>query len=589
MTLVAIYVAVVFGCGLVARLLRLPPLIGFLAAGFILNAAGVEKLTGIDEIAEIGVMLLLFAIGLQLDLRSLIKKEVWLGSTVHMVLMSVVGVGFLSLLSLAGAFGPESLRVLVAIAFVLSFSSTIVAVKVLQERGDEQALYGRVVIGVLVMQDIGAVVLMSVSQGKPPSPWALTLLVVVPVISWSTRYWNRLGHGEMEVLFGIGMALIPGYLLFTAVGLSGSLGALIMGITLARNPGADQLSNALFRIKDLLLVGFFVAIGFHGIPTWVNLGLGAALLVLLPVQAVGYWALLWLFGLRNRTALLAALALANYSEFGLIIAEVGADDGWLSESWLLTLVVAVSGGFVVAGFLNPTSVSGVSRLARRLPARHPDRLHPEDRPIDIGDAEAVVLGMGRVGSAVYRQLADEYGYRTLGVEHDPNRTAYLEERGYQVIEGDATDYDFWTRMVDTGGVIMIVLAMPAQYANIEALRELRRIGHSGAVVASVALYREDVRELEELGIDVVIHLYQGAGEALADRAVEAVRAQGGEPAAAGPIGPVATPTVGTAEAGDTETGDTLAAPLVLDRHMIGNREARIRDDTRMPGEPGPLS
>lgn len=560
MTLLALYLAVIFGCGLVAKLIKLPPLIGFLAAGFILKAADVEQLEGLDLMSEIGVTLLLFAIGLQLDLGSLVKKEVWFNAGAHMAVMTGVGVGFLTLLGLLGAYGPQSLTVLTAVAFVLSFSSTIVAVKILQERGDEQSLYGRIVIGVLVMQDIGAVVLMSISRGEPPSLWALTLVVVLPALVWATRYWRRLGHGEMEVLFGLGMALIPGYLLFTAVGLSGSLGALAMGVVLARNPGADRLSNALFRIKDLLLVGFFVAIGFHGIPTWENVAIGLALLLLLPLQAFFYWGLLWLLGLRNRTSLLAAFALANYSEFALIIGEIGTEDGWLSEEWLLTLVIAVAGSFVIAGIVNPTSVSGVSRLARRLPARPPHKLHPDDRPIDIGDAEAVVLGMGRVGSAVYRQLTEEYGYRTLGVEHDPNRIKKLAPQGFQIIEGDATDYDFWTRLVSRGGVKMIVLAMPAQYANIEALRELQRIGDGGAVVASVALYREDVEELSELGTDVVIHLYAGAGEALADRAVEAVLAADG-------------------------TGDTAPItpkPDTFDRHMLGTRETRVRDDTRLP-------
>ncbi len=558
MSLLATYLAVIFGCGLVAKLIRLPPLIGFLAAGFILNACGVERIAGLTEASEIGVMLLLFAIGLQLDLRSLIKKEVWLNSGLHMLLMTVIGVGFLAILSAVGAFGPKPLRVLVAIAFVLSFSSTIVAIKVLQERGDEQALYGRIVIGVLVVQDIGAVALMSVSRGEPPKIWSLGLVIVIPAIAWATKYWHRIGHGEMEVLFGMGMALIPGYLLFSSLGLSGSLGAMIMGIVLARRPGADQLSNALFRIKDLLLIGFFVSIGFHGIPTWANVVVGLSLLLLLPLQGIAYWALLWLFGLRNRTALLAALALANYSEFALIAAEAGVDGGWLSDSWLLTLVIAVSGGFVIAGLINPTSVSAVSRLARRLPARPPDKIHTEDRPIDTGDAEAVVLGMGRVGSAVYRQLVDVYGYRALGVEHDPNRTRDLMQRGFRVIEGDATDFDFWARMVHTGLVRLIVLAMPAQYANIEALRELRRTGDGGAAVASVALYREDVKELEDLGIDVVIHLYEGAGEALADRAVEAV----------------------ALEAGRSARGAARARRA--DRHLLGTRETRVRDDTRMP-------
>ncbi|MCK0440596.1 NAD-binding protein [Gordonia alkaliphila] len=169
--------------------------------------------------------------------------------------------------------------------------------------------------------------------------------------------------------------------------------------------------------------------------------------------------------------------------------------------------------------------------------------------------------MGRVGSAVYRQLTEECGYKTLGVEHDPNRIRDLVRQGFQIIEGDATDYDFWTRVVTGSGVKMILLALPAQYANIEALRELQRIGHGGAVVASVALYREDVAELTELGTDVVIRLYAGAGEALADRAVEAVLAR---------------------ENDDAPPPAVAAKPDRFDRHMLGTREMRVRDDARLP-------
>ncbi|WP_347353451.1 NAD-binding protein, partial [Intrasporangium sp.] len=243
--------------------------------------------------------------------------------------------------------------------------------------------------------------------------------------------------------------------------------------------------------------------------------------------AVLYWFLLWLLGLRNRTSVLTSLLLANYSEFALIVAAMGVSAGWLSSHWLLSLVIAVSVGFIVSALVNPASVSRASQLAQRLPARPPDKIHPEDRPIDVGDATAIVLGMGRVGRSAAAQLQGEHGYRVLGVEHDPSRVQALRGQGYNVVEGDATDYDFWARVVRNGLVRVIVLAMPSQHANVEALREMRRIGYQQGTVAAVALYREDAEELEQLGLDVVVHLYAGAGEALADRSA---RAQAGHPA-----------------------------------------------------------
>ncbi len=521
MDVVVTYLAVVFGCGLAAWLVRMPPLIGFLAAGFILNGMGVPQLEELPLMSDIGVTLMLFAIGLRLDLRSLLGKEVWLTAAGHMVLTAAVGTGFLFLLGVLGAFGPEDLQVLAVIALVMSFSSTIFVVKILQDRGDEQALYGRICIGVLIMQDIAAVAVISISRGTPPSPYSLGLVVVVPLLAWLARDWHKLGHGEMGALFGIAMALIPGYALFEWLGLSGSLGALIMGLILAPSVGSDELSRTLFTVKELLLVGFFVSIGFMGMPTLENVEIGLLLLLLLPIQAALYWVILWGLGLRNRTSVLTSLLLSNYSEFALIVAAMGVEAGWLSQHWMLSLVIAVSAGFVLSSLFNPRNASEASRFAHRLPTRPPHKIHPDDRPVEIGDANAIVLGMGRVGRATYQQLRDEHGFRVVGVEHDPNRIHDLHERGFDVVEGDATDFDFWARVVRNDMVKIVVLAMPSQHANIDALRELRRIGYKGGTVAAVAQYREDVEELEDLGLDVVVHLYAGAGEALADRAVEA--------------------------------------------------------------------
>ncbi len=521
MDVVVTYLAVIFGCGLVAWIIRLPPLVGFLAAGFILNAMHAQQVAGIPLLADIGVTLMLFAVGLRLDLRSLVGKPVWLGGGIHTLAITATGAGFLALLSVLGVVGPESFGVLVVISLVLSFSSTIMVIKILQDRGDEQALYGNISIGILIIQDIIAVGVMSFSRGEAPKIFSLGLIVLVPVLAWVTKGWRRLGHGELGALFGIAMALIPGYFLFEWLGLSGDLGALVMGLVLAPRPGADELSHDLFTVKELLLVAFFVNIGLGGLPTWHNVGAGLVLLLLLPIAAVLYWLTFWALGLRNRTSLLIALLLSNYSEFSLIIAALGVESGWLPEEWLLNFVIAVAGSFVVAAVVNPTSVSRVTRAAQRLPRRAVDKIHPADRPIDIGRANAVVLGMGRVGWATYAQLRDEYGYDVLGVEHDHYRVELLRHRGFSVIEGDATDEDFWTRVMRNGRVEIVVLAMPSQFANIEALRQLRRTGYRDGIIAAVALYREDARELEKLGLDVVLHLYAGAGEALADRAAEA--------------------------------------------------------------------
>ncbi len=524
MTTVLIYLLAVFAAGLLAVAIRLPPLVGFLAAGFVLNGLGVPESPVLDTVSDLGVTLLLFAIGLKLNVKQLLGKEVWLTATAHMVASVVVGSAFLGLLAWLGALTISSIPIIAVLAFALSFSSTVFVIKILQDRGDEQALYGRIAIGVLVMQDIAAVVFISVSRGTPPSPLALGLLVLVPLLWMFFKRFHRLGRAEMQALFGIFMALVPGYALFEYVGLHGSLGALIMGMVLASHPGADELSHTLFTVKELLLIGFFINIGFTGLPDAQNVIVALLLLLLLPVQGLAYWAILWAQGMRHRTSLLAGTLLANYSEFGLIVAATGVAAGWLPEHWLVTIAITVAASFVISAVANPRRTSLISQFASRFRERPPEKLHPHDRPIAIGDARALVLGMGRVGRAAYNQLTDEYGLNTMGIEHDQDRVEVLRGEGMKVIEGDATDTDFWDRVIRNGLIEVIVLAMPSQHANTDALEEIRNRDYTGTV-AAVALYLDDVDELYDHGIDVVVHMYGGAGRDLADQSMETRREQ----------------------------------------------------------------
>ncbi|WP_125774401.1 cation:proton antiporter family protein [Antribacter gilvus] len=523
MATAALYLAVTFAAGLLAVLFRLPPLVGFLAAGFVLGAAGATELPLLDTVADLGVTLLLFGIGLKLNVRSLLRPDVWLTTAVHMLVSIGLGIGFLGLLAAMGfsMLKDESLGVLALIGLALSFSSTVFVVKVLDARSDHTALYGRIAIGVLIMQDIIAVVFLSVTKGTPPSPWAFALVLLVPGAWLLRRVWDRIGHGELQALFGIVVALVPGYWLFDAVGLKGDLGAIVMGLLLASHPAATELSRSLFTIKELLLVGFFVSIGLTGALTWETATVGLLLLLLLPLQAVVYAALLWMMRLRKRTAFLAALVLSNFSEFGLIVVAVGASSGMLSEDWLVALAVAVAASFVASAVVNRRGNEIARMIAARLPSRPPERLHPEERPIDVGDVEAVVLGMGRVGRGAFRRLRDNYGLSVLGVEHDPVRVAALQADGFAVVQADATDIEFWARVRSAGHVRLAVLAMPFHAANLIALAQLRAGGFEGPV-AAIARYDDDAVELERHGADAVFHLYGTAGTALADNAAEAV-------------------------------------------------------------------
>ena len=518
---VSAILAAALGAGILASLLRLPPLVGFLAAGFALNGAGVEAPAVLDVIADLGITLLLFGIGLKLDLRVLIRREVWLTATAHMAVASVATAAFLGLLAVLGVglAAEQDWPTLVLVGFALSFSSTVFVVKVLDERGGAASLSGRSAIGILVVQDLAAVAYLATAHGDPPSLWAVTLILLVPAAFLVRPLLDRLGHAELRPLFGLVAALVPGYALFDALGLKGDLGALVIGVLLAPHPGSAELSKSLFATKELLLVGFFLSIGFIHLPSAEQLMVGVLLLLLLPLKALGFAVLLWAHGLRRRTSVRTATVLANFSEFGLIVA-VGAEEQ-LGEEWLVVIATTVAASFVLSAAVgrNPDAFVEVAR--RMLPDRPPERMHADDRPIDVGDAEAVVLGMGRVGRAAYERLERDYGLRVIGVESLPARVAKLTGEGLNVVPGDATEPEFWAR-IRPRDVKLAVLAMPFHSSNLDALQKLHESEFSGTV-AVVAQYDEDLRQARELGAHTGFQLYDGVGAELADRAAREAR------------------------------------------------------------------
>ncbi|NCT90403.1 cation:proton antiporter [Cellulomonas sp. APG4] len=527
--------------GLLAGAVRLPPLVGYLAAGFALGALGAREPDGLEQIAELGVVLLLFAIGLKFDVRTLLRREIWLTTSVHLVLSTAVGAGFLGLLAvLAPVFVPgEPLGGLALVGFALSFSSTVLVVKVLEDRSDATSLYGRIAVGLLVLQDIAAVVFMALAGGEVPSPWALALVLLVPASRVLHRIWDRIGHGELQALFGVTAAVALGWGLFEAVGVHGELGALVMGVLLAKHPGASELSRSLMTFKDLMLVAFFLQIGLHGRPGLDEVLLAVALLAVLPFQVGFYAVLLWAMRLRRRTSFLAALVLANFSEFGIIVAAVGSSAGLLDERWVVVVSLAVALSFGVSALVNRRGVELATRMVRLLPHHSTYELHPDDRLVDVGHADALVLGLGRIGAATYTRLRDEYGLAVVGVEHDPARVEDLTVEGYEVLRADATDVEFWGRVERAGSIQVVVLAMPFHNANLIALARLHAAGFTGRV-AAVARYDDDVAELRRHGADAVFHLYGSAGTALADHAAEVLLERDAPGQAAGPdegVGP----------------------------------------------------
>lgn len=517
-----LWLTIAFGCGYLVRQVGLPPLVGFLIAGFVLNALGVVAGETILTLADLGVTLLLFSIGLKLDIRTLLRAEVWAGATLHLlltVLMTTLAILAASYLGL-GLFDGIEPGIALLLAFALSFSSTVFAVKVLEDKGEMTALHGMVAIGILIMQDIFAVLFLTVSAGKVPSLWALS----IPPVLWVLRpllfrLLNRCGHGELLVLCGFFLALVVGYGGFELVGLKGDLGALIIGIVLAGNARASELSKSLLGFKDLLLVGFFLSVGLSGTPSMTAVGTALLLVLLIPFKTGLYFLLLTRFRLRSRSSILASFSLANYSEFGLIVGAIAVSSGWLSGEWLVVVAIALAISFVLAAPINNASHKLYERWQSRLKRFETSTRHPDDQPIDPGDVSIVVFGMGRIGKAAYDFFENHYEDAVAGVDYSQDMVDKLQAEGHRVIYGDPTDPDFWGRMKEKGQIHLALLALPIHAANLTAANQIRSRGYTG-LLAGIANFDDELEELREAGVDAVYNFYAEAGTGFAEHVAE---------------------------------------------------------------------
>jgi predicted Kef-type K+ transport protein len=523
-----IAIAIAFALGFATHQVGLPPLVGYLVAGFVLKAIGITGGAVIIELADVGVLLLLFSIGLKLRLRSLTRPEVWAGALIHMVITVIfLALGFLALAKAEFSFFRGlDFKPAFMVAFALSFSSTVFAVKVLEEKAEMTSMHGRVVIGILIMQDIIAVIFIAASAGKLPSPWVL----MVPVVLFAIRpllmkIMDRSGHGELLILFGLFVALVVGAKGFEFVGLKPDLGALALGVLIANHPKASELAKSLFSFKEIFLVGFFLKIGLAGLPGPEALGIAALFVLAVPFKVALFFLLLTRFKLRARTSLLGAVNLANYSEFGLIVGALGATNGWIGNQWLVIIAIALSATFMLASPLNKAAHRIYERLADHLKPFETQGRHPDDQPIDPGSAEIAIYGMGRIGTGGYDYLSERYGDVVIGVDYDPLTVKKHQEAGRNVIYGDPSDPDFWARTrPDKTKIRMVLLAMSKHAANLAAAKQVAHWKFA-AKLAAAAHFDDEITALEDAGVHAAYNFYAEAGTGLAERAFEIIESQ----------------------------------------------------------------
>lgn len=503
----AVWIIFAFSLGILVKQIGLPPLVGYLAAGFAIVASGdifgfeVEGTDVLEHIAHLGVLLLLFTVGLKLKVRNLVRPEVIGGGLLHFSISCLVFTpGLVVFLDL-------DLYTALMLAVALSFSSTVLAAKVLESKRELRAFHGRVAIGILIVQDLIALLVMSIASGQTPSAWALIVFGIPLLRPVLYRLLDMSGHEELLVLLGLLLALVIGGHGFETVGLSSELGALAFGALLANHKRAGELSQSLWSIKEVFLVGFFLQIGMGGLPDGQAIVFALVMAVLLPLKGILFFFLLLLFKLRARSAFLAGLSLTNFSEFGLIVASV------VLPEWLIPLALTVAISFLISAPLYRIAHPLYEKLADKLIPYERKGFHPDEQPLSLGDAEILIIGMGRTGTAAYDHLKPK-NIPMIGMDSDPAKVQAHIHSGRNVAFADAEDQQLW-KLLEAPELKYVILAANDLEAKVIAATKLREGGFEGIIVAHT-MHEDYAEKITRAGANHTYLTMSEAGVGLAE-------------------------------------------------------------------------
>jgi hypothetical protein len=295
------------------------------------------------------------------------------------------------------------------------------------------------------------------------------------------------------------------------------LGGLLVGMSLAGHDRSSELAKAIWGVRELLLVAFFLKIGMMGLPTPNDVGKVALILLLLPVKAYLFFAIFMLMHMRPRTGFVGAVGLASFSEFALIVGAAAADSGHLPKEWVTITGVATLVSMAIVAPLSRNIHSLYASMSDWLNRFDKGSLREEHEPTQLGAADWVIVGMGRTGGGAYKAL-ETLGHKPVGLDADPAKISRSLAKGRRVIYGDAEDPELW-RGLGLSKVKGVLLTLPDLEAKQRSVRALRARGYEG-VIAATTWYNEEDPVLLAEGIDFIVHPFSGAGEKLAQEAIE---------------------------------------------------------------------
>ncbi|MFH1769967.1 MAG: cation:proton antiporter [archaeon] len=517
---IVIIFATIFGFA--GRLLRQPLIPFYILAGIIIGPIGLGWIADMEVIrtlSEIGVAFLLFVVGLELNLTKLkdVGSVVITGSIIQIVTMFMVGVGVAIWLGFAGT-------TLIYVGLILSFSSTMVVIKLLVDKNELDTLHGRIIIGILLMEDLFAIIALSALQTI--SNFSMLLLVeslfkvigLLFVIYIGGKYIFpsifKIAARSQEILFLVAITICFSFgMLSVAFQLSIAIGAFLAGVSLANLPYNLEIESKVRSLRDFFSTIFFVSLGMElvldSISIWI-IPLIVLTLIIIVFKPFLITTILSFFGYKKKTAFMTSSTLTQTSEFSLIIVAQGAILGHIGPEFLsMTTLLAVI-TITVSTYFIKFDNQIYQRTSKYLGFF--DNLSKNEKEMSNVDQhsehKAILIGYDRMGYSIAKALS-KVKKDFLIVDFNPDIIKKLIKNKTPCLYGDAGDIEIIDKL-KLKQVEMIISTIPDINASTLLIKKVREV-NSKAIIIVTSVDIEESLKLYEEGADYVImpHLLGG--------------------------------------------------------------------------------
>ncbi len=512
-----IILIIVFGlaAGLLFNMIKLPPLIGYIIAGIVIGpftgGVTVSDIPRIELLAEIGVALLLFSIGLDLSFKELkdVKRIAIMGTSLQMLLCILFGFGI-------GHFMGLPANVSIVLGMIISLSSTMIVLKVLLSRGLIGTLSSKVMIGMLIVQDLAAIPMMIVIPKlhdlennlpvlgmiivKALILLAVIIIIGVRLIPFILKYVAMLNSRELFLITITAIGLGIGYLTHL-FGLSLAFGAFVAGMVINESDYSHQALNDIIPLRDIFGLIFFTSIGMLLNPQFISANFMKIIILVLLVVAgkfLIFSSLAMIFNYRNIVPLVLGLGLSQIGEFSFVLACTGVQSGVIdNEFYSLILSVSVI-TMILSPFLSLLSAPIYSLRRRWFKFEQVQTINMPEGGLQN---HILIAGGGRVGSQIAAVLS-HLKFTFIVIEQNFSKFEKSKKAGYPVIYGDAGQ-DTVLAAANIKNVKLIIITAPSIITSRQILHSAS-IHNPGVEIIARADDMDQIKDLQKLNIKTII-------------------------------------------------------------------------------------